>query len=59
MWDILHVYNMKEFLETLVKWFRCKFCCQSECSVGEDNKEETIRYDYYSQKRKNFSSKSI
>lgn len=48
MWDIIHLYNMKDFFEALIKWFKCKFCCQSECSVGEDK----TNYDYYSGRRK-------
>ena len=54
MWDILDVYNMKHFLQTLVKWFKCKLnCCfKSSCSVGEDNTETKVSYDYYSGRRK-------
>ena len=54
MWDIIHVINMKEFLQTLIKWFKCKLSCcfKSSCSVGEDNTEEKIYYDYYSGRRK-------
>jgi len=52
MWDILHVYQMKDFLKTLVKWFKCKMCCQSSCSVGEDNTQTKVSYDYYSGRRK-------
>ena len=54
MWDIIHILNMNEFLQTLVKWFKCKLkCCfKSSCSVGEDNTEEQIHYDYYSGRRK-------
>tara|TARA_R110002096_G_scaffold187109_1_gene366350 strand:- start:1355 stop:1516 length:162 start_codon:yes stop_codon:yes gene_type:complete len=46
MWDILDVYNMKEFLQTLIKWFKCKFCCASECSVGQDSQEEQLEINY-------------
>ena len=54
MWDIIHVLNMKEFFQTLVKWFKCKLnCCfKSSCSIGDDNNEEQIHYDYYSGRRK-------
>jgi len=46
------MYDMKEFIQTLVKWFKCKFCCASECSVGKNDNEEKIHYDYYSGRRK-------
>ena len=54
MWDIIHVINMKEFLQTLIKWFKCKLTCcfKSSCSVGEDNTDTKIHYDYYSGRRK-------
>jgi len=54
MWDIIHVINMKDFFQTFIKWFKCKLnCCfKSSCSVGEDNSETKIHYDYYSGRRK-------
>ena len=39
-------------IDKLIKWFKCKMCCQSKCSVGEDNNEEQIHFDYYSGRRK-------
>lgn len=35
-------------LEKIIKWFRCKMCCQSKCSVGEDNAQEQLHVDYNS-----------
>lgn len=45
---------MKDFFQTFIKWFKCKLnCCfKSSCSVGEDNSETKIHYDYYSGRRK-------
>ena len=39
-------------IEKLIKWFRCKMCCQSKCSVGKDNNQEQFHFDYYSGRRK-------
>ena len=47
MWDIIYMWNIDEF----IKWFRCKMCCQSKCSVGEDTNEEQLEIKY-SKRRK-------
>lgn len=39
-------------IDKLIKWFRCKMCCQSKCSVGEDTNKEQVYFDYYSGRRK-------
>ena len=34
-------------LDKLIKWFRCKMCCQSKCSIGDvDNYEEELQVKY-------------
>jgi len=43
---------MKELVKEFIKWFKCKMCCQSKCSIGEDTTEEHVYYDYYSGRRK-------
>ena len=43
---------MKELVKEFIKWFKCKMCCSSKCSVGEDMNEEHVYYDYYSGRRK-------
>lgn len=50
MWDIIHVYYMKEFIDKLVKWIKCKLCCAFECSLGEEQQQQEekkqIRFNY-------------
>jgi len=50
----IKLINMIEFLKIFIKWFKCKLnCCfKSSCSIGEDNTETKIHYDYYSGRRK-------
>ena len=33
-------------IDKLIKWFKCKFCCSSKCSIGEDNQEEELEVKY-------------
>ena len=38
----------------LIKWFKCKMCCQSKCVVGEEQGDEKIHYEYFNGKEKSF-----
>jgi len=47
MWDIIYMWKIGEF----IKWIKCKMCCSSKCSVGEDTSEEQLEIKY-SKRRK-------
>ena len=45
---------MKDIIKQLIKWFKCKLTCcfKSSCTIGEDDTETKVSYDYYSGRRK-------